>query len=194
MKLGVFGGTFNPVHNGHLVAAQEVREKMNLSEIIFIPSAYPPHKVEDDLASSTHRLNMLKFAIDSTPYFSISTLEIDRGGKSYSVDTMRALRKNYGKKAELFFILGIDAVAEIFTWKDVNEFLKMCELIAVNRPGLSLKDVSKKLPSIHIVSVTPIGISSSLIRSRIKEGKPITHLVPEKVEEYIKKYRLYVNT
>ncbi len=191
MRLGILGGTFNPVHNGHLVAAQEVREKMDLSRIIFIPSAYPPHKTEEDLASAKHRLNMLKLAIDRKPYFTVNTIEIDRGGKSYSVDTMKEIKKLYKKDTKFFFILGIDAVTEIFTWKDVKVFLSMCELVAVNRPGLSLKDVSKKLPPVNIVTVTPIGISSSLIRERLREGKPIAYLVPEKVEKYIKRYKLY---
>jgi nicotinate-nucleotide adenylyltransferase len=190
-RLGIFGGTFNPVHIGHLIAAQEVREKMRLSRVIFVPSAYPPHKIEQDLASARHRLNMLKLAIDKISGFSISTLEIERGGKSYSVDTMRQFKKQYSKTTKFFFILGIDAAAEIFTWKEVNNFLRLCKIIAVNRPGLSLKNVSKKPPSKHIVSVIPIGISSSLIRKRITEGKPINYLVPEKVEKYIKRHKLY---
>jgi len=183
VRLGVFGGTFNPIHNAHLVAAQEVKEKMGLSRIIFIPSAHPPHKVERNLASARHRLNMVKLAIEKIPYFSVSTLEIDRGGKSYSVDTMRQLRKKYGKKTKIFFILGIDAAKEISTWKDVRDFLKMCKLITINRPGF--------LSSRSTVSVTPIGISSNLIRRRLHEGKPITWLVPEKVEIYIRRYKLY---
>ena len=191
VKLGILGGTFNPVHIGHLVAGQEVIEKMALNKIIFIPSAHPPHKSEEDLAPARHRLRMLKLAVQKKPFFHVNTLEIERRGKSYSVETMKALRRAYGKKAEFFFILGTDAVAEIFTWKDVNKFLKMCKLIVVERPGFSFKGVKKELPCIHSVSMTHIGISSSQIRQRLHEGKPISHLVPEKVEEYIKKYRLY---
>jgi len=188
VKLGIFGGTFNPVHNAHLVAAQEVREKMKLTRVIFIPSAHPPHKVEKKLAAAAHRLNMLKLAIEKIPYFSVSTLEIDRGGKSYSVDTMRELRKKYGKKTEFFFILGIDAAKEISTWKDVRDFLKMCKLITINRPGFSSSPSPLHTPT---VSVTPIGISSHLIRKRLGEGRPVTYLVPEKVEKYIRRYKLY---
>lgn len=193
MRLGIFGGTFNPVHNAHLLAAQEVREKMKLNRIIFIPSARPPHKVEKNLASPLHRLNMLKLAIGKNPYFSVSTLEIDRGGKSYSVDTMRQLKKHYPKKTKIFFILGADAAKEISTWKDVNDFLKMCKLIAINRPGFSPRPCPQKRgsSSISSVPVTPIGISSHLIRRRMHEDKPITYLVPEKVEKYIKKNKLY---
>ncbi len=191
VKIGVFGGTFNPVHNAHLVAAQEVREKMELTRIIFIPSAHPPHKVEKNLAAAAHRLNMLKLAIEKIPYFSVSTLEIDRGGKSYSVDTMRQLRKQYGKKAEFYFILGVDAVMDISTWKDVERFLDLCNLVVINRPGFSLVNAKGDLPSMRTLSITSIGISSSHIKNRIKEGKPITYMVPEKVEKYIRRYKLY---
>ena len=191
VKIGVFGGTFNPVHNAHLVAAQEVREKMELTRVIFVPSAHPPHKVEKNLAAAAHRLNMLKLAIKKIPYFSVSTLEIDRGGKSYSVDTMRQLRKQYGKKAEFYFILGVDAVMDISTWKDVERFLDLCNLVVINRPGFSLVNAKGDLPSMRTLSITSIGISSSHIKNRIKEGKPITYMVPEKVEKYIRRYKLY---
>lgn len=185
------GGTFNPVHYGHLIAGQEVKEKMNLDKIIFIPSAYPPHKDEKELAPATDRLNMLKLALGKDPYFSISTLEIDRGGKSYSFKTMRALRKIYGPKAIFFFILGTDAMRDIFTWKKVDEFLKLCQLIVINRPGFLLRYLKKKMPPFHFVRVTPAAISSRVIRKRVQEGKPIRYLVPEKVEAYIKKHNLY---
>ena len=196
VKLGIFGGTFNPVHNAHLVAAQEVREKMKLTRVIFVPSAHPPHKVEKNLAAAAHRLNMLKLAIEKIPYFSVSTLEIDRGGKSYSVDTMRELRKKYGKKTEFFFILGIDAAKEISTWKDVREFLKMCKLITINRPGFPSSPSPWHAPTVsvrrsHPFRGTPIGISSHLIRKRLGEGRPVTYFVPEKVEKYIRRYKLY---
>ncbi|MBL7171076.1 MAG: nicotinate-nucleotide adenylyltransferase [Candidatus Omnitrophica bacterium] len=191
VKIGIFGGTFNPVHNAHLVAAQEVREKMELTRVIFVPSAHPPHKVEKNLAAAAHRLNMLKLAIEKIPYFSVSTLEIDRGGKSYSVDTMRELRKKYGKKTEFYFILGVDAVMDISTWKDVDTFLDLCNLVVINRPGFSLANAKGELPSMRTLSITSIGISSSYIKNRIKEGKPITYMVPEKVEKYIRRYKLY---
>lgn len=191
MRLGVFGGTFNPVHNGHLVLAQEVREKMRLSQIIFVPSGRPPHKSERNLASVRHRLYMLKLSIEKIPFFSVSTIEIDRGGKSYSVETMHALRDIYGKNTKYFFILGADAVKEIFTWKKVREFLTLCELIVVNRPGFYAERVKGKLSHIHNVSITPIGISSSIVRERIRDGKSINSFVPEKVEEYIRRYKLY---
>lgn len=191
VKIGIFGGTFNPVHNAHLVAAQEVREKMELTRVIFVPSAHPPHKVEKNLAAAAHRLNMLKLAIEKIPYFSVSTLEIDRGGKSYSVDTMRELRKKYGKKTEFYFILGVDAVMDISTWKDVDTFLDLCNLVVINRPGFSLANAKGELPSMRTLSITSIGISSSHIKNRIKEGKPITYMVPEKVEKYIRRYKLY---
>ena len=173
------------------MAAQEVREKMELTRVIFVPSAHPPHKVEKNLAAAAHRLNMLKLAIEKIPYFSVSTLEIDRGGKSYSVDTMRELRKKYGKKTEFYFILGVDAVMDISTWKDVDTFLDLCNLVVINRPGFSLANAKGELPSMRTLSITSIGISSSHIKNRIKEGKPITYMVPEKVEKYIRRYKLY---
>lgn len=186
------GGTFNPIHYGHLIASQEVKEKLGLDKIIFIPSAHPPHKDERELAPASHRLNMLKLALGKDPYFSISTLEIDRGGKSYSFQTMRALSKIYGPKAEFFFILGTDAIRDIFTWKKVDEFLSLCRLIVINRPGFSIRHLKKKMPPFHFVRVTPVAISSRAIRKRVEQGKPIRYLVPEKVEFYIKSHRLYV--
>ena len=185
------GGTFNPVHYGHIIAGQEVKEKMGLDKITFIPSAHPPHKDEKDLASATDRLHMLKLALGKDPYFSISTLEIDRGGKSYSFQTMRALPKIYGPKAEFFFILGTDAIRDIFTWKKADEFLSLCRLIVINRPGFSIRHLKKKMPPFHFVRVTPVAISSRVIRKRVQEGKPIRYLVPEKVEAYIKSHKLY---
>lgn len=185
------GGTFNPVHYGHLIAAQEVKEKMNLDKIIFIPSAHPPHKDEKELAPATDRLNMLKLALGKDPYFSLSALEIDRGGKSYSFQTMRALHKIYGPEAIFFFILGTDAMRDIFSWKNVDEFLRLCQLIVINRPGFSVRHLKKKMPPFHFVMVTPVAISSRVIRKRVQEGKPIRYLVPGKVEVYIKSHKLY---
>lgn len=191
MRLGIMGGTFNPVHYGHLIAGQEVKEKMNLDKIIFIPSAHPPHKDEKELAGARDRLAMLKLALGQAPYFSLSALEIDRGGKSYSFVTMRALHKLSGPETRFFFILGTDAMRDIFSWKNVEEFLKLCRLIVINRPGFSRGALKKKMPPFHFVRVTPVAISSHHIRKRVREGKPITYLVPEKVEAYIKRHNLY---
>jgi nicotinate-nucleotide adenylyltransferase len=191
MRLGIFGGTFNPVHNGHLIAAEEVREKMELDRILFIPVAIPPHKVEKDLAQASHRFNMLRLATYGNPHFSVSDIEIQRGGKSYSIDTIAELRKRY-REAEFFFILGIDAARDIFTWKDADKFLKLCNLVVVKRPGFLLRGLKNKIPSMQMVSTTPVGISSSNIKKRLREGKPIRYLVPEKVEGYIKRHRLYI--
>jgi nicotinate-nucleotide adenylyltransferase len=191
MRLGIMGGTFNPVHYGHLIAGQEVKEKMNLDKIIFIPSAHPPHKDEKELDGARDRLAMLKLALGQDPYFSLSTLEIDRGGKSYSFATLRALHKIYGPQTEFFFILGTDAMRDIFSWKNVSEFLRLCRLIVINRPGFSRRFLKKKMPPFHFVRVTPVAISSRNIRKRVREGKPIIYLVPGKVEAYIKRHNLY---
>lgn len=191
MRIGVIGGTFNPVHYGHLIAGMEVKEKMSLKKIIFIPSALPPHKGLKNLASAKDRLAMVKLALRNNPYFFVSTLEIDRGGKSYSVETIKALKELYGKRAEVFFILGVDAVKEIFTWKKVDEFLSLCRLIVLSRPGYSWRGPGKRLHRTRSIQITPIGISSSLIRERIKEGKSISFLVPERVEDYIRRHHLY---
>lgn len=205
---GIFGGTFNPVHMGHLMVAEELREIFQLGKIIFVPCAQPPHKGEEGIAPAEHRYQMLLLAIKNNPGFIASRLEIERGGKSYSVETVKDLQGIYGEKTEFYFITGADAILEISTWKNFEEILRICQFIAVTRPGYSLfpgddqsseglarrlKIDSALVRNIYPIRVRAVEISGQDIRERIRGGKSIRYLVPPDVEEYIYTHRLYQN-
>ena len=192
MRIGVMGGTFNPIHYGHLVSASEVCSKFKLDKVIFIPSALNPLKNASNLADAHHRLKMIKLAIAGNPLFEASDIEIKRGGASYTIDTIKAFVKKYGKDTNIYFIIGIDAFLEINSWASPDALLKMCKFIVTTRPGYDIKK-SKHVFNKHteIMKITYLEISSSDIRKRIKSGSPIKYLLPEKVENYIYKHRLY---
>lgn len=188
--IGIIGGTFNPIHYGHLLAAEEARQKFNLKEIIFVPCAKPPHKDHKDIISAKDRYEMICLAIASNKYFKVSDIEIKRQGISYSQDTIIELKKIY-KDAQLFFITGADTIAELDSWRNISELLQLCHFIAVNRPNYKLKIKKEYLNFIHILEVPGVNISSTEIRERIRQGKSIKYLVPEEVENYIYKHKLY---
>ncbi|MDI6734697.1 MAG: nicotinate-nucleotide adenylyltransferase [bacterium] len=187
MPIGILGGTFNPIHYGHLLAAEEARQRFNLQEVIFVPCARPPHKNQPDIAGPEDRYKMTCLAISSNKYFKASDIEIKRGGPSYSEDTLREFKKIYGEDVQLYFIIGADAIAELDTWKNVEKLPQLCQFIAVNRPGYNLKSGDFA----YILEIPGVDISSTAIRQRIKQGKSIKYLVPEEVEKYIYKHRLY---
>lgn len=185
------GGAFNPIHHGHLVAAEEVREEFGLKEVIFVPTGIPPHKDDGDIARAEYRYMMVNLATATNPNFSISDIEIKRPGKSYTLDTVKEFKEMY-KGATIYFITGADAVAEISTWKNVEELPRLCEFIAVSRPGYPLHiDEENFIQHTHLFEVPALAISSTDIRRRIREGKSIKYLVPQVVEEYIYKHGLY---
>lgn len=197
-RIGVFGGTFNPIHLGHLIAAQEVLYKMKLDKIVFMPSGDPPHKSNYFLASSSDRLEMVWLAIEGNKSFTVSDMEIKRIGKTYTYDTLIELHKiYYGDK--FYFIVGFDALKEMHTWKNAEELFKLTDLIVVNRGILEegmkdeIKDKEKCGASINLVEIPDIGISSTDIRKRIFIGEGIRYLVPDNVFEYITKKGLYVD-
>jgi nicotinate-nucleotide adenylyltransferase len=186
------GGTFNPIHYGHLVVAAEAGDQFKLDKIVFIPSGTPPHKDNPDIAPARARYEMTCLATRSNPLFSVSSLEIERGEKSYSVDTMRKLLAIYGRESEVYFIVGADAMVEIESWKDVDELLKLCEFIVASRPGFSLKEIRPAvMKRSHIMKIPEIGISATDIRTRIKDERSIKYLVSLEVEEYIRRHNLY---
>ena len=192
MRIGILGGTFNPIHYGHLLVAAEVREKFDLEKVIFVPSACPPHKNHPDIAPPQDRYQMTVLATQSNPFFSVSNLELERSGKSYSIETVKELLNIYGKDTKLYFITGTDAILEIFTWKDREELLKLCQFIVATRPGFYIGKIDKSIVrQIHLIEIPGLDISSTDIRSRINEGRSIKYLLPEKVEEYIYKHGLY---
>ena len=201
-RIGIMGGTFNPIHHGHLVTAQEALDQFSLDEVIFIPTGDPPHKIEDLLADAEDRYLMTVIATSSNDSFFVSRAEIDRKGKSYTIDTVKELRMTYGIDAELFFVTGADAILEILTWKNTGEIVALAKFIAATRPGYDLSKI-KELKStlfksgreadegISIMEIPALAISSTNIRQRIKEARPINYLVPEGVNNYIIKHGLY---
>lgn len=187
MKVGILGGTFNPIHIGHLILAEESREKLGLDKIIFVPTYLPPHKDNSDIAEARTRLKMASLAIKGNRDFAVSDIEIKRDGRSYTIDTIRELKKEYPDD-ELFFIIGSDLLNYLEEWKDLSEIVKMVKFVAVTRPGFPLE----KIPSyIRTVAINAVDISGFEIRRRIKENKSLKYLVPEAVRAYIIKNKLY---
>jgi len=199
MNLGILGGTFDPVHNGHLIVADVAREQLNLKEILFIPAGQPWLKVERSITSAKHRLEMLRLALDDTPYFRISEMEIKRSGPTYTIDTINELRKRLDAEDELFFILGQDILMQLPQWHDASEMVQLCYLVAAPRPGVKkpdLKALEAQIPGITqrvmLMKQPMVDISASDIRERVARGLSVRHLVPESVNRYIKENRLYI--
>ena len=216
LKLGILGGTFNPVHYGHLAAAEEVRDRLKLDRILFIPSYSPPHKQEENVPSAVHRMEMVRLATAGNPCFEPSDIEIKRGGRSYTIDTIEALHRTQAG-SELFFITGLDSFLDIQTWNHWERLLSLCSFVVLSRPGYRFTDLLKidfmkpaagdltELdrgghqetiirygPFTVFLEMIPLyDISSTDIRRRIKEGRSIKYHLPDAVETYIIENRLY---
>ncbi|MFA5410487.1 MAG: nicotinate-nucleotide adenylyltransferase [Candidatus Omnitrophota bacterium] len=187
MKTGILGGTFNPIHIGHLILAEETREKLGLDRIIFVPAYLPPHKDNSDIAPAGSRLAMVKLAIKGNKYFSASDAEIKRDGRSYTIETIREFKKNYPQD-DLYFIIGSDLLKYLDEWKDLNEITKMVKFIAATRPGYPLE----KIPAyISTVAIRAVDVSGFEIRSCIRESRSFRYLVADSVFKYINRNRLY---
>ena len=201
-RIGLMGGTFDPIHYGHLVTAEGARVEFGLTKVIFIPSGQPPHKPASQVTSAEHRYLMTVLATLSNPYFEVSRIDVDRPGPSYTVDTIDEARRLLGPDAQIYFITGADAILEILSWKDPERLLSSCHVIAATRPGYDLSRLESSIGPlwrrfshrIHVVQVPAMSISSSDIRERVRRGQPIRYLVPESVADYIYKYRLYTDT
>jgi len=196
--LGILGGTFNPIHYGHIVAAECARDAYNLDRVLFVPAARPPHKDSVEVLDSNHRFQMVKMAVQDNPDFAVSALELERLGFSYTVETIASYQQEF-PGAKIFFIIGVDALLLISTWKDVERLATMCSFIVVTRPGYQLskeKEHFSQIPSavwekILLVPIPGLFISSSDIRQRVAKGQTIKYLLPPAVEEYIRKNDLY---
>lgn len=205
MRLGVMGGTFDPIHIGHLVTAEEARCKFALEKVVFVPTARPPHKTDTPHSPPADRLEMIRLAIDGNPFLEVSDMEIERGGLSYTVDTLRGLHRLYGHSVDLYFITGADAILEILTWKDPEELLAEARFIAATRPGYPLEKLREAMPeqnsqgedalsSVYNLEVPALAISSTDIRARAASGRPYRYLVRDAVWAYIEEHGLYVAT
>jgi nicotinate-nucleotide adenylyltransferase len=199
MYIGAFGGTFDPVHNGHLVVAEEVRARLNLNEIIFVPTGQPWLKADRPISSPEHRVQMVRLAITDKPCFTLDTMEIDRAGPSYAIDTAAELQDKLGAGDELFFILGWDSLAQLPWWRDSSRLIGLCRLVAVPRPGYPLPDLNSleaAVPGLSrrviILDKPEVAISATEIRNRVAQGLSICSLVPKPVEKYIRQHKLYL--
>ncbi len=197
-SLGILGGTFDPIHYGHMVAAECAREAYNLDRVIFVPAARPPHKDLNEVLDSKHRFEMVKLAVEDNPYFEVSALEMERKGPSYTVETIASFQQQF-PGAKIFFIIGVDALLLINTWKDIERLASLCNFVVVTRPGYLLRPEQAhltKIPDavwkkIQLVPIPEMNISSSDIRQRVGRGQTVKYLLPPAVEEYMLKNDLY---
>ena len=187
MRIGILGGTFDPIHMGHLILGEEALGQLNLDKIVFVPAYLPPHKPRGSFASSNERYRMVHLATCSNPHFEVSRIELEEKGKSYSIETIKKFKKKYSK-AEVFFITGADSLKGLFSWKDIKQIFRLSHFVIAKRLDYPIKNVPK---TVKTISIIPVGISSSEIRRRIAKNKSIHYLVPDKVVEYIKRKRLY---
>jgi len=219
MRLGLLGGSFNPIHRCHLSIAQSALQLLHLDRILFIPTGDPPHKQPGTLAAAQHRYRMVQLAIQDVPEFTFTDVEIRRSGKSYSIDTVRAIQQEYGPAATLFFIIGLDAFLELPTWKEAESLLKSCHFVVISRPSATFLDLASiplfhHLPKATLVALDaarqdqaevaitngqlltflrlpPCNVSASEIRARVHEDRPLANLLPPLVESYILREGLY---
>ena len=218
MRIGILGGTFNPIHNGHLKIAEAVLERLNLDKVLFVPANLPPHKNEKGIIDVQHRVAMVRLAIAGNPKFELSTIEVERKGVSYTIDTLREMERVYGKGAELFFITGIDAFLDIKTWKEADTLISDYSFVVIPRTSFNYMDLKKvsmlnlserelsaigkgaarllELPMsgkgrLYLLNIPAVDISSKDIRNRIMSGEKFKYLLPESVELYIIKNKLY---
>ncbi|MEW1658186.1 nicotinate-nucleotide adenylyltransferase [Streptomyces sp. NPDC093707] len=189
-RLGVMGGTFDPIHHGHLVAASEVASQFHLDEVVFVPTGHPWQKSHKKVTPAEDRYLMTVIATASNPQFSVSRIDIDRGGKTYTIDTLRDLRAEH-RDADLFFITGADALSQILTWHDAAELVSLAHFIGVTRPGHVLADPGLPEGAVSLVEVPALAISSTDCRARVAQGDPVWYLVPDGVVRYIDKKQLY---
>lgn len=189
-SIGIMGGTFDPIHHGHLVAASEVMDVFGLDEVIFVPTAMQPFKAGGKVTPAEHRYLMTVVATASNPRFSVSRVDIDRGGTTYTIDTLRDLKAIY-PDADFYFITGADALAQIVQWKDSETLFDTAHFIGVTRPGHELDASGLPRRSVSLLEVPAMAISSSDCRSRVQAGQPVWYLVPDGVVQYISKHGLY---
>ncbi len=191
MKIGILGGTFNPIHNGHLLMAEEVRLTFNLDRVYFIPVSIPPHKGYKPLISDSDRLRLIELAIEFNPYFYVSDIEIKRGGISYTIDTVKSFYSSLVIEDKIYLLIGADLIKDITTWMSYKELIEKVNLVVISRTSFKAESYKKDFSYIIPFNSTGFNVSSSLIRQRLLEGYSIKYLVPYKVEDYINSKGLY---
>ena len=187
-RIGILGGTFNPIHVGHMTIAEMVCEKLKLDKVIFVPSCLPPHKSNKNVASAGDRYRMVSLAVRKNPHFEVSDYEVKKGGKSYSIDTVTHLKACYPSGTKFFFIIGRDLLPTLHTWKQIDDVLKMVSFVTLNRPGYKQE---KSRIKVRAISIPELQVSSSYVRKRITTGKTVQYLVPDNVLDYIHRKKLY---
>lgn len=196
-RIGIIGGTFDPIHIGHLIIAEESRIRLGLDKVIFIPAGAPPHKPDSPISDAEDRYNMTVLATRDNPHFEVSRMELERSGPSYTVDTIAELRREYGDEADLYFIMGADSVLDILLWYEPGKLLSMCKVVAAARPGYDTTEARRKLPREYLERIVflhdspEVSVSSTELRDRVASGIPIRYLVTPDVEDYIRENRLY---
>lgn len=190
-RLGVMGGTFDPIHHGHLVAASEVAGLFGLDEVIFVPTGMPWQKAAHEVTGAEDRYLMTVIATASNPRFSVSRIDLDRSGPTYTIDTLRELRAQRAADTDLYFITGADALAEILSWRDADELFELAHFIGCTRPGHRLADPGLPNGRVSLVEIPALAISSTNCRERVRRGDPIWYLVPDGIVQYINKRGLY---
>jgi nicotinate-nucleotide adenylyltransferase len=189
-RVGIMGGTFDPIHHGHLVAASEVADLFDLDEVLFVPTGQPWQKASEDVSPAEHRYLMTVIATASNPRFTVSRADIDRAGPTYAIDTIRDVERER-PGAKLYFITGADALSQILSWKGADELFGLARFIGVTRPGYELSDRHLPPDAVTLVDIPALAISSTACRARVASGHPIWYLVPDGVVQYIAKHRLY---
>lgn len=192
MKVGIFGGTFDPIHLGHLILAEQAREMASLDQVWFIPAAEPPHKLDKQITTAAHRVQMVHLAVQHHPCFHLSTMELEREGPSYTYDTLQVLRESHPGD-QFYLLVGADMVKDLPNWYKIKEILQFVQVIGLGRPGVEVENlplmVQKRLH--WIPDAIEINISSTEIRQRLRQGKSVRYLIPESVYQYVREHRLY---
>lgn len=198
-RVGIFGGTFDPIHIGHLIVAETIMDEFHLDKVVFIPAAVPPHKLDKQISPAKHRYMMTMLATCSNPRFQVSDMEMHRQGPSYSRDTLAQLIEEHGRDTEFYFIVGADSVENLHTWNRIDELLTMCHFIGASRPGCmpDMEKIAQRFgplaEKIHCLETPELEISSTEIRHRVGQKRTIRYIVPETVEQYIYKEKLYLD-
>lgn len=197
-RVGILGGTFDPPHNGHLLIARQAFHQLKLDQVLFAPTRQPPHKLNQSITPIEHRLEMVRLAIADHPGFVLSRIDVDRAGPTFTIDTMRLLRQQFGEESALYFIMGMDSLNNILTWREPAELFKICKLAVFARPGFraNIGELEKQLPGLRervvFLSTPTLNVAASELQKRVRDGQSIADCVPAAVVEYIQTHGLYV--